>query len=53
MAIKGPFCTVTNKITEHSKELAATLLKKGIFFSEVSEKYKKMVEWIKKDKVPL
>ncbi len=49
----GPFCTVTNGIIENTEELAATLLKKGISFSEVSEKYKKMVEWIQKDKVPL
>ena len=34
----GPFCTVTNGIIENTEELAAKLLKKGISFSEVSEK---------------
>ena len=32
----GPFCLATNGFIENSEELAATLLKKGISFSEVS-----------------
>jgi len=44
----GPFCIVTNGIIENTDELAAKLLKKGISFSEVSEKTVNSVELIAK-----
>jgi len=44
----GPFCIVTNGIIENSEELAAKLLKKGISFSEVSEKAVNTTELIAK-----
>jgi amidophosphoribosyltransferase len=44
----GPFCIVTNGIIENSEELAAKLLKKGISFSEVSEKAVNTTELVAK-----
>jgi len=44
----GPFCIVTNGIIENSEDLAAKLLKKGISFSEVSEKAVNTTELVAK-----
>jgi amidophosphoribosyltransferase len=44
----GPFCIVTNGIIENIDELAANLLKKGLSFSEVSEKTVNTTELIAK-----
>ena len=44
----GPFCIVTNGIIENTEELAAKLLKKGISFSEVSNKAVNTTELIAK-----
>ena len=44
----GPFCIVTNGIIENIDELAAKLLKKGLSFTEVSEKTVNTTELIAK-----
>ena len=44
----GPFCIVTNGIIENTAELAESLLKKGISFSEVSNKVVNATELIAK-----
>jgi amidophosphoribosyltransferase len=44
----GPFCIVTNGIIENVDELAAKLLKKGLSFTEVSEKTVNTTELIAK-----
>ncbi len=44
----GPFCIVTNGIIENTNELAANLLKKGLSFTEVSEKTVNTTELIAK-----
>ena len=44
----GPFCIVTNGIIENADELAAGLLKKGLSFSEISEKTVNTTELVAK-----
>jgi len=44
----GPMCLVTNGIVENAEELAAVLMKKGISFSEVSQKGVNTTELIAK-----
>jgi len=44
----GPFCIATNGIVENAEELAASLLEKGISFSEVSKKGVNTTELIAK-----
>ena len=44
----GPFCIVTNGIIENTNELVANLLKKGLSFTEVSEKTVNTTELIAK-----
>jgi len=44
----GPLCLVTNGIVENAEELAAMLMKKGISFSEVSQKGVNTTELIAK-----
>ncbi|MFC1763816.1 amidophosphoribosyltransferase [Planctomycetota bacterium] len=44
----GPFCLVVNGMVENAEELAATLLKNGVSFSEVSTKAVNMAELIAK-----
>ncbi|MHC4124723.1 MAG: amidophosphoribosyltransferase, partial [Planctomycetota bacterium] len=44
----GPFCLAINGIVENDEELAATLLEKGVSFSEVSKKTVNTTELIAK-----
>ena len=44
----GPFCIVTNGTVENAQELAASLLKKGVSFSEVSKDSVNVTELIAK-----
>ncbi|UCG57306.1 MAG: amidophosphoribosyltransferase [Phycisphaerales bacterium] len=44
----GPFCIATNGIIENTEELAATLMEKGISFSEVSKKTVNTTELVAK-----